>query len=189
MVRSPWLTLVAALREAAQALCGDTLWGGPAGRAASDLLADLEAEADAGPASVEPASLAPLLKTLMDEAAVRPPRGGHPRLAIYGLIEARLQTADLMILGGLNEGTWPGQLAPDPLAGTAHPRRARPARPRTRRRRLRARSGRRAGGTRGADYPRPARCEPASHRFALLASVAGAGGRAVRASAGAGSNT
>ncbi len=68
----------------------------------------------AGPASVEPASLAPLLKTLMDEAAVRPPQGGHPRLAIYGLIEARLQTADLMILGGLNEGTWPGQPAPDP---------------------------------------------------------------------------
>jgi ATP-dependent helicase/nuclease subunit B len=55
-----------------------------------------------------------LLKTLMDEVAVRPPQGGHPRLAIYGLIEARLQTADLMILGGLNEGTWPGQPAPDP---------------------------------------------------------------------------
>ncbi|MFA6115580.1 MAG: double-strand break repair protein AddB [Sphingomonas sp.] len=110
----PLAALVAALRETAQALCGDTLWSGPAGRASSELLADLEAEADAGPASVEPASLAPLLKTLMDEAAVRPPQGGHPRLAIYGLIEARLQTADLMILGGLNEGTWPGQPAPDP---------------------------------------------------------------------------
>lgn len=110
----PLGTLLAALRETAQALCGDTLWSGPAGRAASELLADLEAEAGAGPASVDPASLAPLLKTLMDEVAVRPPQGGHPRLAIYGLIEARLQTADLMILGGLNEGTWPGQPAPDP---------------------------------------------------------------------------
>ncbi|MFL6857093.1 MAG: PD-(D/E)XK nuclease family protein, partial [Allosphingosinicella sp.] len=28
--------------------------------------------------------------------------------------EARLQTADLMILGGLNEGVWPGLPAPDP---------------------------------------------------------------------------
>jgi ATP-dependent helicase/nuclease subunit B len=110
----PLEALVAALREAAQALCGDSLWSGPAGRAASELLADLEAEAGSGPASVDPASLAPLLKTLMDEVAVRPPQGGHPRLAIYGLIEARLQTADLMILGGLNEGTWPGQPAPDP---------------------------------------------------------------------------
>ncbi|MES1972382.1 MAG: double-strand break repair protein AddB [Pseudomonadota bacterium] len=110
----PLTTLLAALRETAQALCGDALWSGPAGRAASELLAGLEAEAGTGPSSVEPASLAPLLKTLMDEVAVRPPQGGHPRLAIYGLIEARLQTADLMILGGLNEGTWPGQPAPDP---------------------------------------------------------------------------
>lgn len=110
----PLAALVAALRETAQALCGDALWSGPAGRAAAELLADLEAEAGAGPPRVEPASLAPLLKTLMDEVAVRPPQGGHPRLAIYGLIEARLQTADLMILGGLNEGIWPGQPAPDP---------------------------------------------------------------------------
>jgi ATP-dependent helicase/nuclease subunit B len=55
-----------------------------------------------------------MLRTLMDEVAVRPPQGGHPRLAILGLIEARLQTADLMILGGLNEGVWPGLPAPDP---------------------------------------------------------------------------
>ena len=55
-----------------------------------------------------------MLRTLMDEVAVRPPQGGHPRLAIFGLIEARLQTADLMILGGLNEGVWPGLPAPDP---------------------------------------------------------------------------
>lgn len=110
----PLATLLGALRETAQALCGDGLWSGPAGRAASELLAELEAQAPAGPPSVEPASLAPLLKTLMDEVAVRPPQGGHPRLAIYGLIEARLQTADLMILGGLNEGSWPGQPAPDP---------------------------------------------------------------------------
>ena len=60
------------------------------------------------------ASVAPLLRTLLDEVAVRPPQGGHPRIAIYGLIEARLQSADLMILGGLNEGVWPGRPAPDP---------------------------------------------------------------------------
>ena len=110
----PLANMIAGLRETAQALCGDELWAGPAGRAAAELLADLEVQASAGPALVDPESLAPLIKTLMDETAVRPPQGGHPRLAIYGLIEARLQTADLMILGGLNEGTWPGQPAPDP---------------------------------------------------------------------------
>jgi ATP-dependent helicase/nuclease subunit B len=56
-----------------------------------------------------------MLRTLLGEVAVRATAGeGHPRLAIYGQIEARLQSADLMILGGLNEGTWPGRPAPDP---------------------------------------------------------------------------
>ena len=110
----PLAGLIAALREAATALCGDALWREPAGRALADLLGELEAEAAAGPRDVDPASLAPLLTTLMDEIAVRPPQGGHPRLAIYGLLEARLQTADVMILAGLNEGVWPAQPAPDP---------------------------------------------------------------------------
>ena len=106
--------LIAALREVASTLGGDALWARAEGRAAADLLDALEREGGHGPALAEPASLAPMLRTLMDEIAVRPPQGGHPRLAILGLIEARLQTADLMILGGLNEGVWPGLPAPDP---------------------------------------------------------------------------
>ncbi len=106
--------LLAAVRETAAALCGDELWAGPSGRAAAQFLADLELEADAGPARVDPGELGQLLRTLLDEVAVRPLQGAHPRLAIYGLLEARLQTADLMILGGLNEGMWPGRPAPDP---------------------------------------------------------------------------
>ncbi len=45
---------------------------------------------------------------------MRPPYGGHPRIFIWGLLEARLQRADLVVLGGLNEGTWPALPAPDP---------------------------------------------------------------------------
>lgn len=111
---APLSGLLAQLRESATTLCGDGLWGRADGRAAAALLDDLEREAGHGPALVDPASLAPMLRTLMDEIAVRPPQGGHPRLAIYGLLEARLQTADLLILGGLNEGVWPGLPAPDP---------------------------------------------------------------------------
>ena len=110
----PLAVLVAGLREAAQGLCGDAIWAGPAGRAAASLLTELEEVADAGPATVDPAGLPRLLSDLMGGIAVRPPQGGHPRLAIYGLIEARLQAADLMILGGLNEGVWPALPAPDP---------------------------------------------------------------------------
>lgn len=106
--------LVAGLREAADALAGEAAWQGPAGRAAADLLAGLEAEAPNGPREVTAEGFAPLLRLLMDEIAVRPAQGGHPRVSIWGLIEARLQSADLMILGGLNEGTWPGTPAPDP---------------------------------------------------------------------------
>jgi len=36
------------------------------------------------------------------EIAVRPPYGGHPRLAIYGLLEARMSRAGLVICGGMN---------------------------------------------------------------------------------------
>ena len=56
----------------------------------------------------------PLLRQLLDERAVRPPYGGHPRTFIWGVLEARLQRADLLVLGGLNEGVWPSLPAPDP---------------------------------------------------------------------------
>ncbi|TGX49688.1 double-strand break repair protein AddB [Sphingomonas gei] len=110
----PVPALLAGLRETAQALGGDALWARAEGREAANLLDAAEREAANGPPRAEPEALAPMLRTLMDEVAVRPPQGGHPRLAILGLIEARLQTADLMILGGLNEGVWPGLPAPDP---------------------------------------------------------------------------
>ncbi|MEM6650912.1 MAG: PD-(D/E)XK nuclease family protein, partial [Pseudomonadota bacterium] len=41
------------------------------------------------------------------------PRGGHPRVSVYGLLEARLQSADLILLAGLNEGVWPNAASTD----------------------------------------------------------------------------
>ncbi len=105
---------VAALRDAAGRLAGDEAWSRAAGRAAADLLDRLEACAEDGPARLDPAALPALLTDLMDQVAVRPPQGGHPRVFIWGLIEARLQQADLTILGGLNEGSWPALPSPDP---------------------------------------------------------------------------
>ncbi len=61
-----------------------------------------------------PPELPALLESLLAAEAVRPPYGQHPRLFIWGLLEARLQHADLLVLGGLNEGTWPALPAPDP---------------------------------------------------------------------------
>ena len=106
--------LLAAVREAAFALAGDEIWAGPAGRAAAELLAGLEAAAADGPERLQPAELPVMLERLMAAVAVRPPYGQHPRIFIWGLLEARLQQADLVILGGLNEGAWPALPAPDP---------------------------------------------------------------------------
>jgi ATP-dependent helicase/nuclease subunit B len=55
-----------------------------------------------------------MFEALASGTVVRPVYGRHPRLAIWGLMEARLQQADLLVLGGLNEGTWPGPAAYDP---------------------------------------------------------------------------
>jgi ATP-dependent helicase/nuclease subunit B len=106
--------LLGALREGASALAGDAAWAGPAGRQAAELIAALEQSARQGPEIIRVESLPRLLRDLFDAVAVRPPQGGHPRIFIRGLIEARLGQDDLVILGGLNEGVWPGAPAPDP---------------------------------------------------------------------------
>jgi ATP-dependent helicase/nuclease subunit B len=55
-----------------------------------------------------------LYEAVASGGVVRPAFGRHPRLAIWGLVEARLQQADLLVLGGLNEGSWPGAAEHDP---------------------------------------------------------------------------
>jgi ATP-dependent helicase/nuclease subunit B len=51
--------------------------------------------------------------------SARAPYGQHPRVSIYGTMEARTQRADRMILGGLNEGSWPSLPDPDPWMSRA----------------------------------------------------------------------
>jgi ATP-dependent helicase/nuclease subunit B len=89
------------------------LWAGDAGQAAADFVAELVEAGDAlGPFAGR--SFPGLLDALMAGVAVRPRFGAHPRLHIWGPLEARLQQADLVILGGLNEGTWPPAIPADP---------------------------------------------------------------------------
>ena len=89
------------------------LWRGEAGEAASSFLDELlRAAHDVPPLS--PEHYVSLLGTLLKTVTVRPAYGAHPRLSILGQIEARLYCADMVILGGLNEGTWPDLPAHDP---------------------------------------------------------------------------
>ena len=110
--------LAAAVRACGSALCGDALWSGPDGRALAGLIEALETDGDPfGP--FDPADAPALFGALLGGVAVRPPYGKHPRLAILGPLEARLQRADTMILGGLNDGVWPRRPSPDPWLAPA----------------------------------------------------------------------
>jgi ATP-dependent helicase/nuclease subunit B len=106
--------ILAALRDTASALTGERAWAGMAGRQAADLFSALEDAATEGPSRLRGVGVPALLQELMGSVAVRPPYGQHPRVFIWGLLEARLQHADLMILAGLNEGIWPALPTPDP---------------------------------------------------------------------------
>lgn len=89
------------------------LWLGEAGEGASVLLGQLFSAAGDVPPLL-PQHYVPLLRMLMKSVTVRPRYGMHPRLSILGQVEARLYCADLVVLGGLNEGTWPSLPAHDP---------------------------------------------------------------------------
>ncbi len=56
---------------------------------------------------------ADIFSKLISGEAVRRTRATHPRIVILGPLEARLQTAEQVILGGLNEGSWPGEASVD----------------------------------------------------------------------------
>ncbi|MET0249679.1 MAG: double-strand break repair protein AddB [Sphingobium sp.] len=103
-----------ALREHAGLLSNQSIWAGHHGHAAASLFENIEGAAAEGPRQADIRALPELLEHLLGDLLVRPQQGGHPRIAILGLVEARLVQADLMILAGLNEGTWPGLPAPDP---------------------------------------------------------------------------
>jgi len=47
------------------------------------------------------------------EVRVKGPARAHPRVKIFGLLEARLMDADVLLLGGLDETVWPPQAQTD----------------------------------------------------------------------------
>lgn len=118
--RMPLADLVRAHVAAAEALAAtdretgaNRLWSGEAGEAAAQFVAEL-CEAASG-LGVTPVSDYPLLfDALAGGRVVRPRWGRHPRLFIWGPLEARLQQTDVTILGGLNEETWPPKVRAGP---------------------------------------------------------------------------
>ena len=107
------------LAAAAESFAQTAIWEREDGRALGQLVEDLRGQAEALGTIIETADLAGVLRDAMEAVAVRPGYGGHPRVAIYGLLEARMARADLVICGGLNEGSWPQPPGADALLAPA----------------------------------------------------------------------
>lgn len=111
---SVWITTHMTMAER---LCGAAeeaiLWAQEDGQTAKDFFDQLLQDADDFP-DVHFHDYAPLLQTLMAQKTVRDVTGIGSRVLILGTLEARLQDADVAILAGLNEGTWPAPSQSDP---------------------------------------------------------------------------
>lgn len=94
------------------------LWGGSAGE---ELRAKLRELTEIAPVTGEIGAqdftnmLTSILRGTEDRESTTP----HPDILIWGTLEARVQGADLVILGGLNEGSWPEAASPDPWLNRA----------------------------------------------------------------------
>ncbi len=89
------------------------LWEKETGQAARSVFDRLLAESDAAGVLSAEEYTSLLLFELRNES-VRDTITLHPDIAILGTLEARVQNADVVILGGLNEGIWPKLSGSDP---------------------------------------------------------------------------
>ncbi|WP_075997714.1 double-strand break repair protein AddB [Salaquimonas pukyongi] len=94
---------------------GESLAFDEAGGAELKTLLEAAAKKERSGFTLPPSQAAAVFEALIAPIRVRKPGRRHPRLHIYGTLEARLQHHDLMILGGLNEGTWPSSANNDPF--------------------------------------------------------------------------
>lgn len=88
-------------------------WDHAAGQEAYKIILALSEAADAG-GDISAFDYNNLFGAILSGGEVRQVETPHPDILIWGTLEARVQGADLLILGGLNEGSWPEPPSPDP---------------------------------------------------------------------------
>ncbi|WP_069298513.1 double-strand break repair protein AddB [Neptunicoccus sediminis] len=94
------------------------LWKLETGEKAAQVFNTLQKDADAaGPLSL--ADYRALFSNVLGSETAREARASHPMVAIWGTLEARVETADLVLLGGMNDPIWPGVESPDPWLNRA----------------------------------------------------------------------
>jgi len=89
------------------------LWDKATGRSARAAMDALAAAAAGRDRTLDARGFEETLRDHLSTEAAQDPRSPHPDVMIWGTLEARAGGADLAILGGLNEGTWPALPPPD----------------------------------------------------------------------------
>ncbi len=97
------------------------IWAGEAGEAAHGFFSEVLDERLPSP-ELSADDYPEFYRWLTSGINVRPRVPAHPRISIWGPFEARLQQPDVIVLGALNDGTWPASA--DPGAWLNRPMRA-----------------------------------------------------------------
>ena len=112
------IALAEALAGGVNAEGNGELWQREAGRKAFDCVTTLAQHASACH-PLDAVDYASLFHAVLSRDTVRDTVGAHPNILIWGTLEARVQGADLLILAGLNEGSWPEMPGQDPWLNRA----------------------------------------------------------------------
>lgn len=108
------VALAEQIARGAAALDGSgELWLEAAGQDARALMEALARDAGAG-APLSASDYAAFVAAFLQTREVREAFTSDPCILFRGTLEARVQDADLVVLGGLNDGIWPAASAPDP---------------------------------------------------------------------------
>ena len=111
-----WIAHHRTLAEGLSAgLVGDSgqLWEQAPGRDTKTEIENLTKYAPAA-GDVDLTDYSAILRGVLNAGQTRNQNHVHSNILIWGTLEARVQSADLVILAGLNDGTWPEPPAPDP---------------------------------------------------------------------------
>ncbi|MFZ4685513.1 MAG: double-strand break repair protein AddB, partial [Hyphomonadaceae bacterium] len=106
------------LARLAEALCatptveGARIWSGKAGAMAAQFVDNLS-QLSTAMGRMQAGAFPDFAEAVMHRMVAAPDAPEHPRIAIFGPLEARLQRRDRMILASLNEGAWPRAAAAD----------------------------------------------------------------------------
>jgi ATP-dependent helicase/nuclease subunit B len=89
-------------------------FAGTDGKALDEAFADIATQAPGAGIALVPADYEEFFRAAIDGRTVRRPEQPGVRVRIYGPLEARLQSAGRVALGGLVEGIWPPETRGDP---------------------------------------------------------------------------